>query len=331
MAGYAPSELRDSPELAELMKVGRVWLKIESERFGLPSFKILGASWAAERLLAGRDEDERLCLLTATDGNHGHAVARIARMRGLRSRILVPRGTAKARIEAIVTEGAQVEVVDGDYDDAVRRAAELADAEHILLSDTAWPGYEDVPSWVVEGYGTMFAEASEQLGGTLPDLALIPIGVGSLATAAARHWPGTNPRLVGFEPADAACAFRSIQAGAPVVVPGPHRSIMAGLNCGELALHAWPALRSRYDAFCTIGDELAEKGMGLLAQLGIAPGEVSGGAVGCALALSRDQDARRDLGITSGSSFLLLLTEGVTNPQAAITAQDDLPGPPSRP
>jgi diaminopropionate ammonia-lyase len=177
----------------------------------------------------------------------------------------------------------------------------------------------------------MFAEASEQLDGASPDLALIPIGVGSLATAAARHWPGTSPRLVGFEPADAACAFRSIQAGAPVVVPGPHRSIMAGLNCGVVARHAWPALRSRYDAFCTIGDELAEEGMGVLARLGIAPGEVSGGAVGCAIALSHDEGARQGLEITHHSSLLLVLTEGVTNPQAAITAQDQLRSPTQRP
>jgi diaminopropionate ammonia-lyase len=330
MPGYAPSELRDAPELAELMKVGRVWLKIESERFGLPSFKILGASWAAERLLAGRGKRNRLCLVTATDGNHGRAVARVARTRGLRSRVLVPRGTAAARIQAIADEGARVDVVDGDYDDAVRRAAELASDENILLSDTSWPGYEEVPGWVVEGYATMFAEATEQLHGVRPDVALIPIGVGSLATAAARHWPSETPRLVGFEPADAACALRSIEAGVPVPVPGPHESIMAGLNCGTLALHAWPALRSRFDAFCSIGDELAEEGMRLLAELGIPPGEVSGGAVGCALALARDDDddTRRHLGITRDSSLLLVLTEGVTNPQTPAS-----PGhpPPTRP
>jgi diaminopropionate ammonia-lyase len=315
LPGYAPTELLDSAELADLMNVRRVWLKIESERFGLPAFKILGASWAAERLMADRGADEDLCLVTATDGNHGRAVARVARMRGLRCRVFVPSGTAGARIAAIASEGANVEVIDGDYDTAVRRAARLADAEHVLLADTSWPGYENVPHWVVDGYSTMFAEVSEQLGGMSPDLAWIPIGVGSLAIAAARHWPGNVPRLVGFEPTGAACAFRSIEAGERTAAPGPHDSIMAGLNCGTLSLQAWPALRSRFDAFCSIGDECAEEGTRVLAEVRVAAGEVSGGAVGCALAVCRNDDARRDLRITSRSSLFLLLTEGVTDPQ----------------
>ena len=314
-SGYAPTELRDASDLAELMGVGRVWLKLETERFGLPAFKILGASWAAERLLAERGGHDRLCLVTATDGNHGRAVARVARTRGLGCRILVPHGTTTARIEAIAAEGARVDVVDGDYDEAVRRAAALADDDHAVVADTAWPGYDQVPRWIVEGYATIFAEATEQLRGAVPDVALIPIGVGSLAIAAARAWPGPRPRLAGFEPAGADAAFRSIRAGTPVEVPGPHESIMAGLNCGSLSLHAFPVLQRSFDAFCSIGDELAEEGMRRLAELGIEAGEVSGGAVGCALAASRDEEARRQLGITPESSLFLLLTEGVTDQQ----------------
>src|SRR4051812_15241969 len=204
MSGYVPTELRDSPELAEAMRVGRVLLKVETERFGLPAFKILGASWAAEQLLGGRDL-EGVTLVTATDGNHGRGVARVARMRGLAAHILVPAGTAQARIDGIASEGAQVEVIDGSYDEAVERAAAMADDTHVVLSDTSWPGYEDVPRWVVEGYETIFAEATEQMAGATPDIALIPIGVGSLAVAAAAHWPDAV-RLVGFEPLSAACA-----------------------------------------------------------------------------------------------------------------------------
>src|SRR5206468_1967902 len=163
------------------------------------------ASWAAERLLADRANHGDLCLVTATDGNHGRAVARIARDRGMRCRVLVPRGTASVRIDAIVREGARVEVVDGDYDEAVRHAASLGDDGNVVLADGAWPGYEQVPEWIVEGYATLFAEASEQLDGLSPDLAWIPIGVGSLALAAAVHWPFPPPRLVGFEPVAAAC------------------------------------------------------------------------------------------------------------------------------
>src|SRR4051812_29406653 len=169
MEGYASSPLIDSPELAAALRVGRVLVKAELERFGLPAFKILGASWAAERLLGDRGD---VILVTATDGNHGRAVARVARMRGLRARILVPAGTAQARIDGIASEGAHVEVVDGSYDDAVDRAKTMADGTHVVLSDTSWPGYEDVPRWVVEGYETIFREADDQLAGVVPDIAL---------------------------------------------------------------------------------------------------------------------------------------------------------------
>jgi diaminopropionate ammonia-lyase len=313
MAGYARSELRDAPELANALGVRRVLLKVETERFGLPAFKILGASWAAERLLAGRELAD-VTLVTATDGNHGRAVARVAHMRGLGAHILVPAGTAQARIDGIASEGAHVEVVDGSYDDAVAKAAGMADATHVVLSDTSWPGYEDVPRWVVEGYETIFSEADDQLGGELPDVALIPIGVGSLGVAAARHWPATPPRLVGLEPETAACAFESIRAGQPVTVPGPHESIMAGLNAGTVSELAWPVLRDRFDAFCAIDDTWAEQGMRKLAAIGIDAGEVSGGTVGAAAAICGNDEARGALGIDTGSSLFLLLTEGLTDP-----------------
>ena len=310
---YAVTSLTESPELAEAMHVRRVALKVEKERFGLPAFKILGASWAAERLLEGRDT-EGITLVTATDGNHGRGVARVARMRGLRAHILLPAGSAQARIDAIAGEGAQVEIVDGSYDDAVRKAAAMADETHVVLSDTSWPGYEEVPGWVVEGYETIFAEADEQLAGEQPDVALIPIGVGSLAVAAAAHWPGDSPRLVGVEPTSAACALESIRAGEPVSVPGPHDSIMAGLNAGRVSERAWPVLRDRYDAFCTIDDAWAEDGMRRLAEIGVNAGEVSGGTVGAALAICGDDGAREALAIDEDSSLFLLLTEGITDP-----------------
>jgi diaminopropionate ammonia-lyase len=304
MHGYAPTELRKSPELAAELGVAEVWLKLEIERFGLPAFKILGASWAAERLLGCR----AVTLVTATDGNHGRAVARVAAMRGLPAHILVPAGTAQARIDGIASEGAEVEVIEGSYDDAVRRAAELADDDHVVLSDTSWPGYEDVPRWVVEGYSTIFNEIDEQAGAA-PSHALIPIGVGSLAVAAANHY-APHTRLIGVEPTDAACALASIRAGEPVEVPGPHRSMMAGLNAGSLSMNAWPVLRDRFSAFCAIDDEWAVTGMRRLAAIGIEAGEVSGGTVGALLATAGSQE----LGLGPDSRILLLLTEGVTDP-----------------
>jgi diaminopropionate ammonia-lyase len=313
MEGYRPSPLVDVPELAGAMRVGRVVLKVETERFGLPAFKILGASWAAERLLAGR-ELAGVTLVTATDGNHGRGVARVARMRGLAAHVLVPAGTAQARIDGIASEGAHVEVVDGSYDEAVERAAAMADDTHIVLSDTSWPGYEDVPRWVVEGYETIFSEADDQLGGAVPDVALIPIGVGSLGVAAANHWPGSEPKLVGLEPETAACALESIRAGEPVTVPGPHESIMAGLNAGTVSQLAWPVLRDRFDGFCAIDDSWAEEGIRTLDRYEVEAGEVSGGTAGAALAICGDESARADLAIDEDSTLFLLLTEGLTDP-----------------
>ncbi len=315
LPGYAASPLVDSPELAAAMGVARVVLKLETERFGLPAFKILGASWAAERLLDGRDA-AGLTLVTATDGNHGRAVARVARLRGLAAHILVPAGTARARVDGIAGEGAEVEELAGSYDEAVEHAAAMADATHVVLSDTSWPGYEDVPRWVVEGYETIFREADEQLAGAVPDLALIPIGVGSLAVAAARHWPGEQPRLVGVEPETAACALESIRAGEPVTVAGPHESIMAGLNAGTVSQLAWPVLRDRFDAFTAIADGWAEEGMRRLAAAGVRAGEVSGGTVGAGLALCADGHAREALSIGPDTSVFLLLTEGLTDPES---------------
>jgi diaminopropionate ammonia-lyase len=322
LPGYAPSELREAPELARAMGVGRVLLKLETERFGLPAFKILGASWAAERLLSGRDS-AGITLVTATDGNHGRAVARVAGMRGMAAHIRVPAGTAQARIDAIAGEGAHVEVVDGSYDQAVERAAAMADDRHVVLSDTSWPGYEDVPRWVVEGYETIFSEADAELGGELPDVAFIPIGVGSLALAAAHHWPQAPPRLVGLEPETAACALASIRAGEPVTVPGPHESIMAGLNAGTASQLAWPVLRDRFDGFVAIDDGWAEEGMRRLAALGVRAGEVSGGTVGAALALCEDGHARDALAIKPGTTIFLLLTEGLTDPAGWARVVED--------
>jgi diaminopropionate ammonia-lyase len=240
----------------------------------------------------------------------------VARLRGIAAHILVPAGTAQARIDGIAGEGAHVEVVDGSYDQAVERAAGMADATHVVLSDTSWPGYEDVPRWVVEGYETIFREADVQLAGELPDVAFIPIGVGSLAVAAARHWPSSRPRLVGLEPVSAACALESIKAGEPVTVPGPHDSIMAGLNAGTVSQLAWPVLRDRFDAFCAIDDSWAEDGMRRLAAAAMRAGEVSGGTVGAALALCEDDHARAALGIEEHSTLFLLLTEGLTDPDS---------------
>ena len=172
--------------------------------------------------------------------------------------MLVPAGTVQARIDAIAGEGAAVEVVDGSYDDAVRRSAEMAGPRRLVLSDTSWPGYEEVPSWVIEGYATIFHEIDEQAGGPI-DVAFVPIGVGALAAAAASHLAG-RCRLVGVEPAGAACVLESARAGEITEVPGPHGSIMAGLNAGRPSMVAWPLVSGAFDLFCAAEDAVAVEG-----------------------------------------------------------------------
>lgn len=311
--GYEPTPLVDAPELASEWGVGRVLLKFERERFGLPAFKFLGVSWAAQRLLGEPPHDPSLELVAATDGNHGRAVARVARMRGLGATILVPAGTAQARIDAIASEGATVQVVDGSYDDAVRLSAGLADERRLVLSDTSWPGYEEVPGWVIEGYATIFAEVDEQANGPV-DAAFVPIGVGALAAAAARHYTG-RARLAGVEPTAAACMMESARAGRITEVPGPHGSIMAGLNAGLPSLVAWPLVSGGFDLFCAAEDEVAVEGTRRLAALGLEVGECSGGAAGAAARLMADEAARQSLEAGPGSTILVLLTEGVTDPE----------------
>ena len=180
LPGYGPTPLVAAPGVAAKLGVGQVWVKDESHRLGLPAYKILGASWAAYRAL-----DERygpftpwetlpdlaaqllpsapLTLVAATDGNHGRAVARMAKWLGVGAHILVPRDMAQARRQAIESEGAQVTVVNGSYDEAVEASARLADDAHLVISDTSWEGYEHIPAWVIEGYATIFQEIDAQL------------------------------------------------------------------------------------------------------------------------------------------------------------------------
>src|SRR5690349_8400577 len=211
LPGYAPTPLTEVPALAGELGAGRVFVKDESARLGLPAFKILGASWAVRQILAGRAPDGAapppglaglralaagwpdLMLVTATDGNHGRAVARMARLCGAPARVFVPAVTEPATRAAIAGEGAKVVQVPGSYDEAVAAAWQWAEGQpgSALIQDTAWPGYEQVPGWIVEGYSTLFGELDAQLaetGAGPPALVAVPVGVGSLAQAAVVHY-----------------------------------------------------------------------------------------------------------------------------------------------
>ena len=164
LPGYAATPLTEVPAIAAELDVGRVFVKDESARMGLAAFKVLGASWAVHQVLSRRDGAGPVTLVAATDGNHGRALAWMARLLGQRAHVFVPTGVHPTAIAAIAAEGAQVTEITGTYDDAVRLAAKAArepDAE--LVQDAGWPGYEEVPGWIVDGYSTLFAEVDEQL------------------------------------------------------------------------------------------------------------------------------------------------------------------------
>jgi diaminopropionate ammonia-lyase len=348
LPGYAPTPLVEAPGLARRLGLGRLWVKDEAARFGLPAFKILGASWAVACALAeraGLDPDaepldlERLrglaaCrgplrITAATDGNHGRGLARVARWLGVPARIFVPAGTVPARITAIAAEGAEVIEVPGTYDATVERAAAEGEAGALLVQDHAWPGQEALPRRVIEGYATLFDEIEEALaarGEPDPAAVLIQVGVGALAAAGVHHWRRAGlaaerrPALICVEPTAAACVLASVEAGRIVTVAaGAEASIMAGLNCGTPSSVAWPALAGGMDAFVAVGDERAEEAVRALAADGIASGESGAAGVAGLLALCAGPDAtaaRARLGLAGGATALVLSTEGPTDPAA---------------
>jgi diaminopropionate ammonia-lyase len=360
LPGYAPTPLRDMPALADVCGVGRVLVKDESSRLGLPAFKILGASWATYRVLCDRLGEEPswstlddlaavvadrlgpLRLVAATDGNHGRAVARMAKLLGLSSTILVPEGTADARIDGITSEGAEVIVAPGTYDDAITLSAEMAGERDLVISDTSWPGYDDPPRWVIEGYATIFAEIDAALEGggvdspggasdqvvvtddgievadsVTIDVAVVPLGVGALGAAAgaslrAGFEPGAGPLLVGVEPDTAACVAAAVGAGHVVEVPGPHRSLMAGLNCGLASMLALPTVTATFDALVAVDDDTCRRAIRAHAEAGMDVGETGAAALAGLMAVVDDH--RDELPIPATATVLLLATEGVTDP-----------------
>jgi diaminopropionate ammonia-lyase family len=267
----------------------------------LNSFKALGASWAMSRV-AARD------FAAATDGNHGRAVAWMARRIGSRAHIFVPRNTPIARRALIESEGAEVRVIDGSYDDALRAcAAEGEERGWQVISDSGYDGYHDIPRRVVDGYSTLFEEYAEQHVESL-DIVVVQGGVGGLLCAAVRHFGG-GPKVVAVEPLDADCLRESIASpdGTPRTATGSQNSIMQGLNCGEVSLTAWPEIRRGVDLFIAIEDEFATEAMELLAPMD--SGESGAAGVAGLIAICREPSLRRELGIGSETRVFAINTE----------------------
>ncbi|MBV9792506.1 MAG: pyridoxal-phosphate dependent enzyme [Actinobacteria bacterium] len=315
LPGYAPTPLVPVPALADELKVGRVLVKDESARLGLPAFKVLGASWACHQVLRAQPG---AMLVTATDGNHGRAVARMAARFGVAATVFVPAVMLASTAALIAGEGAAVIRVDGGYDEAVRAAAAFAGQPaqpgqpgRALVQDTAWAGYEQVPAWIVQGYQTLLDEVDDQLG-RAPDLVAVPAGVGSLAEAVVRHYrhpDRPHPSVLVVEPDTAAGVLASLVTGQPTPVPTA-ATVMAGLNCGTVSSAAWPVLRSGCDAAVAVSDAGALEAVADLGRLGVSSGPSGAATLAGARAALADPDRRQALGLGDDATVVLLSTEG---------------------
>ncbi|MGQ0702165.1 MAG: diaminopropionate ammonia-lyase [Gemmatimonadales bacterium] len=327
LAGYAPTPLRSCAALAAALGIGGLLVKDESGRFGLQSFKVLGASWALHRLLDRHPAP--LTVSTATEGNHGRALAWAARQMGIPAVVFIPAHATPPRIEHIRREGARVERVEGTYDDAVQRCAAVSAARGWeVVADVGYEGYLDLPHCIAEGYSTLFEEAEEQrrvTGLPNPEVVLIQAGVGGLAQAAVEHFRSRReqPMLAAVEPVEADPLMASVDhpEGQPVPSRGRQDSIMAGLNCGHVSLTAWPIVRRGVELVLTVEDRFAEAAMRRLAQpLGADPAIEAGpsGAAGLAglFALLEAPEllaARRFLKLGPNTRVFLVNTEGATD------------------
>ncbi len=349
--GYALSPLKGLPNLADQLGLGGIWVKDESVRFNLRSFKVLGGSYAIYQLIRERlgitDQElsfsdlaspalhEKLGDLTfaaATDGNHGRGIAWSASQMGFKSIIYVHKLTSKDRIEAIRQNNAEVVIVDGTYDDAVRQVYEDSQKHGWeVVSDTSWEGYEAIPKWVMQGYTTMLSEAQEQLaaqGIVKPTHVLVQAGVGSLAAATLGYYANIfgeeRPLSMVVEPTRAACLYGSalINDGKPHNFEGDLDTIMAGLACGEPNPLAWSILQEVTDVFAICSDYVAAKamrvyGMPLHGDPFIISGE-SGAVTLGALMYAMEYDGARELrekfNLGLDSQVLLINSEGNTSP-----------------
>ncbi|QGK69586.1 diaminopropionate ammonia-lyase [Allosaccharopolyspora coralli] len=333
----SPTPLVELPGVADQLGVRRLFVKDKSTRLGLPAFKALGVFYAIYRVVSERTggavtpptidalrhrvaSEGSFELVTATDGNHGRALARMARLIGLPAKIFVPAVVDAPAVHAIRDEGASVTVLEADYDETVRHAAaDAARPDAVLVQDTSWPGYETTPQWIVDGYSTLFAEIDVQLASvdeTGPNALAVPVGVGSLAQAAVTHYRSQNrtgipTALIGVEPDTAACVQHSLSRS-EITSVGTGATIMAGLNCGTPSTLAWPYLRHGLDAAMTVTDGESRAAVTDLAGLGVSSGPCGAAALAAVRTLFSDEaeQIRATLGLDNTSTVALLSTEG---------------------
>ena len=339
--GYAPTPLVPLPEAASAARVAGVHYKDEGGRFGLGSFKALGGAYAVMRLLQaelakrgaanaataaelmeGRfaEATRAITVCCATDGNHGRSVAWGAQRFGAGCVIFVHETVSQGRRDAIARWGAEIRVVPGNYDDAVREAQRQADAHGwFVVSDTSYAGYTEVPRDVMQGYRVMADEAADQLGAA-PTHVFIQGGVGGVAAAVSvqmRARFGAGVKVIVAEPDKAACLLASAEAGEPTTVPGDLDTLMAGLACGEPSLLAWQELERGAFAFVSVPDESAVACMKALAARTppVVAGESAVAGLAALLLCAGEPFARTALGLDGSSRVLLFGTEGATDPE----------------
>lgn len=314
-----PTPLRSLPALASELGIGELLVKDETARGGLPAFKITGVAFTIEQLFAAGQINSDSVLVAATAGNHGRALARVARDRGLRAKIYVPCDAAPARVAAIRSEGAEIIVSPGNYDFAVREAADDAQANGgVVVSDTSWPGYEQIPRWIKAGYTRVIAEAA-QAWDAKPDVVLVQGGVGGLVCAALSwlcyEFGNERPYFIACEPSGSHCLQAAARAGHPVTLDAPPPTLMECLRCGEASAIALPIISTATDAFVAIDDEWCARAMRLLHPT-IVAGASGMCGVASLLAILHDETLRplRDAsGLNATSRVLVIVTEGATD------------------
>ncbi|MBQ3653941.1 MAG: diaminopropionate ammonia-lyase [Synergistaceae bacterium] len=345
---YSITPLADLQNMAAFLGLGAVKVKDESYRFGLNAFKVLGGSYAIARYIAdetGRDisamsydvlKSEELkrdfgsaTFFSATDGNHGRGVAWAANQLGQKAVIIMPKGSTQTRLNNILAENAKAWISDVNYDECVRQAAKLAsETEHgVVVQDTAWEGYEKIPSWIMQGYGTMASEAAEQFG-ERPTHIFVQAGVGSLAGAVVGYFSNlykdNPPVMVIVEAEAAACLYKGAVAGdgEPRIVDGDMDTIMAGLACGEPNITSWDILKNHAACFVAAEDIVAARGMRMLnaplkGDVQVTSGESGAAPFGALATIMKFEEyraLREALGLGRESKVLLFSTEGDTDP-----------------
>jgi len=336
ISGSTP--LHSLPDMAERLGVASVLVKDEAVRSPLGSFKALGAPIALARLILRRNPDldakavfggacadrlKELTVISATDGNHGRALAAAAQSVGCGCKIVIHGQVSEERELAIAAYGAEIIRIAGNYDESVEEAARLAEVNgwHVV-SDTSYDGYEEVPRDVMQGYAIIAAEVVE-LGQEPVTHVILQAGVGGFAAGVASYfWEkmGSNrPTIIVVEPREADCLFQSARHGAPTRATGSTDSVMAGLACGETSPLAWKFLRPGADAFMTIEDEDAVQSMRELAKGGVRDlpfvvGESGAAGFAALKALCADDELAARIGLSATSRVLLINTEGATAP-----------------